>query len=66
MLDTFRHMLEEMGALGVTDPVSGPSLVEIGPTKKKRAKAKKKAAAKPAKKAAKKMPAKKKAKKKKK
>jgi hypothetical protein len=32
MLDTFRGLLEDLGGgLGVTDPVSGPSVVEIGP-----------------------------------
>ena len=28
-LDTFRDMLEEQGDLGVTDPVSGPVVLEI-------------------------------------
>jgi len=29
-LDTFRHMLEDMGGgLGVTDPVSGPVVLEL-------------------------------------
>lgn len=68
MLDTFRHMLEEFGnGIGVTDPVSGSVVLDMGtpkPKAKKSAKrakpAKKaKAKAKPAKKAAKKMPAKK-------
>ena len=32
MLDGFRSMLEDLGGgLGVTDPVSGPSVVEIKP-----------------------------------
>ena len=31
LLDGFREMLEEMGELGVTDPVSGEAVVEIGP-----------------------------------
>ena len=32
MLDTFRAALEDLGGgLGVTDPVSGPSVVEIMP-----------------------------------
>src|SRR5262245_6664170 len=41
LLDTFRHLLEDMGSgMGVTDPVSGMSLVEMGPTKSAKAKAK--------------------------
>jgi hypothetical protein len=54
MLDGFRHLLEELGPNGVTDPVSGKAVVEMGPPAVKRRakpKAKKKA---PAKKAAKK------------
>lgn len=32
MLDGFRNLLEDLGGgLGVTDPVSGPSVVEITP-----------------------------------
>jgi hypothetical protein len=32
LLDGFRHMLEDLGAdLGVTDPVSGEALLELGP-----------------------------------
>jgi hypothetical protein len=32
MLDSFRGTLEDLGGgLGVTDPVSGPSVVEITP-----------------------------------
>ena len=66
LLDRFRDMLEDLGnGLGVTDPVSGETVVQLkGPRKaKKRAKAKKKAAArkrarKPAKRAAKKKAAK--------
>lgn len=31
LLDTFRHVLEDLGGgLGVTDPVSGTAVVEIG------------------------------------
>jgi hypothetical protein len=48
LLDSFRHMLEELGGnLGVTDPVSGKSVVRLAPssTAKKRP-AKKKSAAK--------------------
>jgi quinol monooxygenase YgiN len=66
MLDSFRHLLEDMGeGLGVTDPISGPVVVERAPAKKRKTKAKKKAA-KPAKKKAAKKPAKKSAKRKKK
>src|SRR5262249_40124278 len=50
LLDTFRDMLEDLGGgLGVTDPVSGSSVVRLGPPdapKKKAAKAKPKAKAK--------------------
>jgi hypothetical protein len=36
ILDSFREMLEDLGSgLGVTDPVSGPAVVEIGKPKKK-------------------------------
>jgi len=29
-LDTFRHMLQDLGAgLGVTDPISGPVVLEL-------------------------------------
>ena len=70
MLDGFRDMLEDLGGgLGVTDPISGEAVVEIGPrggrSKAKpraKAKAKRTAAKKSAKKAAKK-PAKRAAKK---
>jgi hypothetical protein len=32
MLDQFRHMLEDLGSgLGVTDPVSGTTIVELKP-----------------------------------
>ena len=70
MLDGFRDMLEDLGGgLGVTDPISGEAVVEIGPrggrSKAKpraKAKAKRTAAKKSAKKAAKK-PAKRTAKK---
>ena len=48
MLDTFREMLEDMGGgLGLTDPVSGAAVHEIGGKPKRKAKAKKKAAPKP-------------------
>jgi antibiotic biosynthesis monooxygenase len=49
MLDQMRSLLEDLGAdLGVTDPVSGESVVKFGPPKK----AAKKKAAKPAKRSA--------------
>ena len=64
MLDDFRHMLEDLGGdLGVTDPISGSVVLDLGmPGKPKAKKAaqrakpakKAKAKAKPAKKAAKK------------
>lgn len=58
MLDGFRDMLEDLGnGLGVTDPVSGEMVLQLGakPKAKKRAKTKaKKAAAKAARKPAKK------------
>ena len=48
MLDTFRDMLEDLGGgLGVTDPVSGEAVVEMGIPKPARPKAKAKAKAKP-------------------
>jgi len=52
MLDGFRHLLEDLGGgLGITDPISGSAVLELGGAKKK---AKRKAAkrAKPAKKKA--------------
>ena len=53
VLDTFRHMLEDLGGgMGLTDPISGEGVLHLAPPKK----AKKR----PAKKAAKKKPAKKK------
>jgi len=56
LLDTFRDMLEDLGGgLGVTDPISGETVVELNPPKPARAKAK----AKPKKKAAARRPAKK-------
>lgn len=34
VLDSFRDTLEDLGsALGVTDPVSGPAVVEYGPSR---------------------------------
>jgi hypothetical protein len=55
MLDTFRDMLEDLGGgLGVTDPVSGEAVVEMGMPKPARPKAKAKAKAKKARKAPKK------------
>jgi hypothetical protein len=58
MLDSFRDMLEDLGnGLGVTDPISGETVLQLGnkPKAKKRAKPKaKKAAAKAARKPAKK------------
>ena len=58
ILDGMRGMLEDLGGgLGVTDPVSGETVVKIAgakPAKKKRASAKKKKAKKPAKKRARK------------
>jgi len=48
MLDTFRDLLEDLGGgLGVTDPVSGEAVVEMGIPKPARPKAKAKAKAKP-------------------
>ena len=65
ILDGFRHMLEDLGGnLGVTDPVSGESVVRLPATAPKRAK--KKAAAKKRAAAKKKAPARKKARAKKK
>jgi hypothetical protein len=61
MLDTMRHLLEDFGSgLGITDPVSGEAILELGVPKKKKAKRKATKAAKPAakKKAAKKKPSK--------
>ena len=56
LLDGFRDMLEDLGGgLGVTDPISGETVVELNPPKPARAKAK----AKPKKKAAARRPAKK-------
>jgi hypothetical protein len=59
MLDSFRDMLEDLGnGLGITDPMSGEAVVQLGtPAKAKTAtrgssKKKAKAAARPAKKAA--------------
>jgi hypothetical protein len=47
LLDSFRHMLEDLGeGMGVTDPVSGSSVVRLGPPgapKKRAAKRKPKA-----------------------
>ena len=61
MLDTFRDMLEDLGGgLGVTDPVSGEAVVEMGMPKPARPKAKAKAKAKPKAKKARTAPKKKK------
>ena len=64
LLDSFRDMLEDLGnGLGVTDPISGETVLQIKTPRaaaKPKAKAKK-AAAKPARKPAKKKAAKKKA-----
>ena len=63
LLDSFRHMLEDLGGdLGVTDPVSGESVASLAAPAKaarpaKKAAAKKKAPAKKAKAKAKKKPA---------
>jgi hypothetical protein len=47
MLDTLRDMLEDLGGgLGVTDPVSGEAMVEMGGPKPARPKAKAKLKAK--------------------
>lgn len=47
MLDSFRHMLEDFGGgLGVTDPISGTMVMEMGP--KPKAKPKQKPAKRPA------------------
>ena len=47
LLDTFRHLLEDMGGgLGVTDPVSGSAVLEMG-AQAKRAARKKPAGRKP-------------------
>jgi len=56
VLDGFRHMLEDLGAgLGLTDPVSGESVVRIAPSvPKRKAKPAAKKKKSPAKKAAKK------------
>jgi len=44
MLDTFRHMLEDLGnGLGVTDPISGDAVVAMNPPKPAAKKTKKKA-----------------------
>ena len=62
LLDSFRAHLEDLGGgLGVTDPISGPAVVDKHKKAKPAAKAKAKKKAKPAKKAApkKKAPAKK-------
>jgi hypothetical protein len=67
MLDSFRDMLEDLGnGLGITDPISGETVLQLGakPKAEKRAKPKakkkaKKAAAKAARKPAKKKAAKK-------
>jgi antibiotic biosynthesis monooxygenase len=62
LLDSFRAHLEDLGSgLGVTDPISGPVVVDKQKAAKRAAKAKAKKKAKPAKKAAakKKAPAKK-------
>ena len=48
MLDQVRSLLEDLGTeLGVTDPVSGESVLNFGPPKKAAKKAAKKKAAKP-------------------
>jgi len=61
MLDTFRDMLEDLGGgLGVTDPVSGEAVVEMGMPRLARPKAKAKAKAKPKARKARKAPKKKK------
>ena len=65
MLDSFRELLEDLGnGLGVTDPVSGETVAELGTRANanggRRARPKKKAAAKAARKPAKKKTAKKK------
>ena len=45
LLDSFRHLLEDLGGgIGVTDPVSGTAIVEMGPAKQRKAKAKNKPA----------------------
>lgn len=39
LLDSFRHMLEDLGGgLGVTDPVSGSTVLELKPAKKRASK----------------------------
>jgi len=57
MLDSFRDMLEDLGnGLGVTDPISGETILQLGnmpKAKRAKAKPKKNAAAKTAKKPAK-------------
>ncbi|HMA88182.1 MAG TPA: hypothetical protein VKP89_05495 [Burkholderiales bacterium] len=61
MLDTLRDMLEDLGGgLGITDPVSGEAVVEMGMPKPARPKAKARAKAKPKAKKARKAPKKKK------
>jgi hypothetical protein len=30
LLDNFRHMLEDLGSVGVTDPVSGEAVIDVG------------------------------------
>jgi hypothetical protein len=61
MLDSFRELLEDLGnGLGVTDPVSGETVAELGNRAGGRARPKKKAAARAARKPAKKKAAKKK------
>ena len=53
MLDTFRHLLEDIGVgMGVTDPMSGSTVLEMGSRPKKKAKRKSALRAKPAKKKA--------------
>ena len=63
VLDGFRHMLEELSPeLGVTDPISGESVVRLAGPAKRKAAPKKKAASKKKAAARKKAPAKRKAK----
>ena len=53
MLDTFRHLLEDQGpGIGITDPMSGSTVLEMGMPAKKKAKRKSASRAKPAKKKA--------------
>ena len=61
LLDTFRDCLEDLGALGVTDPVSGETVFEknvAAPKARRKAPAKRKAAPKRAKSSAKRKAAK--------